>query len=135
MTSDDRLPPKEEVAPQQLRINDVANTNTEVQHVGTMGEGVEQTILSSCGDKDKVDDLRVANTTSRVEEGFGTRLFETSGDEAVSIIKACMIKEDNGCEAYRVDDVATNDKLKEVFVNNTTRVDDDHGETSSTLDP
>ena len=72
--------------------------------------------------------------TSRVEKGFGIRLLETSGDEGVSIIKACMIEEDNGCEAYRVDDIATNDKVKEVFVNNT-RVDDDHGETSSTLDP
>ena len=87
--------------------------------------------------KDKDDDLRVANTkvTSRVEEGFRTRLFETSGDEGVMIIEACMIKEDNGCEAYRVDDVATNDKLKEVFVNNTTRVNHDHCETFSTLDP
>ena len=80
--------------------------------------------------------MRVVNTivTSRVEKGFGIRLLETSGDEGVSIIKACMIEEDNGCEAYRVDDIATNDKVKEVFVNNT-RVDDDHGETSSTLDP
>ena len=81
MKSDDRLPLKEEVTPQRLRIHDVANTKTEVRHVGTTGEGVEQTILSSCGDKDKADDLRVANTTSRVEEGFGTRLFKTSGDE------------------------------------------------------
>ena len=47
---------------------------------------------------DKADDLRVANTTSRVEEGFGTRLFETSGDEEVSIIKACMIKKGKECE-------------------------------------
>ena len=85
--------------------------------------------------KDKVDDLRVTNTTSKVEEGFVSRLLETLGDEGVSIIEACMIEEDNGCEAYRVDDVAANDKVKEVFVNNTTRVDDDHGETSSTLDP
>ena len=73
--------------------------------------------------KDKANDLRV---TSREAEGFGTRLLKTSGDEGVSIIEACMIEEDNGCEAYRVDDVAANDKVKEVFVNNTTRVDDDH---------
>ena len=52
---------------------------------------------------DKADDLRVANTTSRVEEGFGTRLFETSGDEEVSIIEVSMIEEDNGWEAYQVD--------------------------------
>ena len=62
-------------------------------------------------------------------------MFETSGDEGVSIIEACMIEEDNGCKAYKVDDVAANDKVKEVFVNDTKRVDDDHGETSSTLDP
>ena len=41
-----------------------------------------------------------------------------------------MIEEDTKCEAYRVDD-----KVKEVFVNNTTRADNDHGETSSTLHP
>ena len=44
-----------------------------------------------------------------------------------------MIEEDNGCESYRVDNVATNNKVKEVFVNNT-RVDDEHGETPPTLD-
>ena len=59
--------------------------------------------------------------------------METLGDEEVSIIEACMIEEDNVCEAY-VDNAAVNDKVKEVFVNNTTRVDDDHGDTSSTLD-
>ena len=53
-------------------------------------------------------------------------MLETSGDEGVTIIEPCMIEEDNGCEAYRVGDVAANDKVKEVFVNNTTRVDDDH---------
>ena len=47
-------------------------------------------------------------------------MLETSGDEGVSIIKACMTEEDNECEAYWVDDVAANDKVKEVFVNNTT---------------
>ena len=61
-------------------------------------------------------------------------MLKTSGDEGVSIIKACMIEEDNRCESYRVDDVAVYNKVKEVFVNNTTRADDDHGETSSTLD-
>ena len=45
-----------------------------------------------------------------------------------------MIEEDNGCEAFRVGDIAANNKVKEEFVKNTTRVDDDHGETSSTLD-
>ena len=68
---------EEEVASQRLRMNDVANTKTEVRNVDTTGEGVGKTILSSCGEttaKDKADDLRVANTTmtSRVAEGFGT---------------------------------------------------------------
>mgnify|MGYP000695168760 CR=1 FL=1 len=51
------------------------------------------------------DDLRVANTTvtSKVEQGFGTQLLETSGDEEVSIIEVSMIEEDNGWEAYQVD--------------------------------
>ena len=50
-----------------------------------------------------------------MEEGFGERLMETSGDEGISIIQACMIEEDNGCKAYRVGVV------KEVSVSNTTR--------------
>ena len=52
---------EEEVASQRLRMNDVPNTKTEVQHVGTTGEGVEQVILSSCEittSKGKADDLR-----------------------------------------------------------------------------
>ena len=75
---------EEEVASQRLRMNDVPNTKTEVQHVGTTGEGVEQTILLSSEKtmvKDTTDDLRVANTTSRVEEGFGKRLSETSREK------------------------------------------------------
>ena len=103
-------------------MNDVANTKTELRHVGTTGECVEQAILSSCErmtTKDKAYDLRV---TSREEEGFGTRLLEISGDQGVRIIESCLI------------DVAMNDKVKEVFVNNTARVDDEHGETSSTLE-
>ena len=61
-------------------------------------------------------------------------MFEISGEEEVSVLEACMIEEGNMCDSYRVDDVAANDKVKEMFVNNTTRVDDDHGETSSILD-
>ena len=48
---------------------------------------MEQAILSSCErmtTKDRANALRVTNITSRVEEGFGTRLLETSGDEGVS---------------------------------------------------
>ena len=65
---------EEEVASERLRMNDVANTKIEVRHVGTTGKGVEEAILLSCErmtTKDKAEDLRVANTTSRVEEGFG----------------------------------------------------------------
>ena len=129
---------EEEVTSQRLRMNDGASTNTKVRHVGTTGDGVEQAVHSSyerTTTEDKADDVRVANTTSRVEEGFRRRLLETSGDEGVSLIEAFMIKEDNGCEAYRVDDVAANDKVKKVFVNNTTSTNDDHGETFSILDP
>ena len=130
---------EEEVSSQRLWTNDVVNMKTEVRYDGTTREGVKQTILSSCGEtmaKYKADDLRVVNTTmiSRVEERFGIKLFKTLGDEGVSIIEACMIEEDKWCEAYRVDDIAVNGKVKEMFVNNTTRVDDDHGDTSSTLD-
>ena len=98
-----------EVAFQGLRTNDVANTKIELQHVGTTGEGVEQAIFSSfkiTTIKDKADDLRV---TSRVVEVSRTRLLETSSDEGVSIIEACMIEEDNKCEAYRVNDVVVNE--------------------------
>ena len=70
-----------------------------------------------------------------MEEGFETRFLETLGDEEVSIIEACMIEEENRCEAYRVGDIAANDKVKEVFVNNTIRADNEHEETSSTLNP
>ena len=56
---------EEEVSSQRLRMNDVANTKTEVWHIHIVGESVEQTILSSCERtiaKHKPDDLRVANT-------------------------------------------------------------------------
>ena len=84
----------------------MVDTKAEVQYHSTTREGVEQTILSSCGEmmaKDKANALRVVNTavTSRVEEGFGTRLFETSSDEWVIIIESCMIEEENRCESYK----------------------------------
>ena len=58
----------------------MADMKTEVRYDDTTGKGVGQTILLSCERtmvKDMTDDLRVANTTSRVEEGFGKRLSET----------------------------------------------------------
>ena len=75
----------------RLRMNDVADTKAEVRDVSTTGEGIEQGILLSCERtmvKDKTDDLRVANTTSRVEEGFEIRVSETSREKGVSIINA-----------------------------------------------
>ena len=46
-------------------------------------------------------------------------MFEISGEEEVSVLEACMIEEDNMCEAYRVDDVVANDRVKGMFVSNT----------------
>ena len=84
---------EDEVASHRLRTNDVANMKAKRQYDGTTGEGVEQVTLLS-GErttaKDKVDDLRVANTTSRTEEGFGIQVSETSNEKGVSIIDACM---------------------------------------------
>ena len=76
---------------------------------------MEQTTLLACErttTKDKADDLRVANTTSRVEEGFRTRLHETLGDEGVSIIEACMIENDKECEAYGVEEITTDNDIE-----------------------
>ena len=72
----------------------MADMKTEVRYDGTTGEDVEQGILLSCERtvvKDKTDDSRVVNTTSRVEEGFGKRVSETSREKGVSIIDACMM--------------------------------------------
>ena len=99
---------------------------------------MEQVVFSYSGEttvKDKAEDCRERNFALRVDKLFGTRVVsETSSDEDASMSKSCMIEEDNGCEAYTVDEVIVNDKVKEVFVNNTTRADNNHGETSSTLD-
>ena len=70
-------------------------------------------------------------------------MFETLGGDDASIIKnssmtTSLIKasviEENGCEAYTIEEVVVNDKVKEVGVNNT-RVDKNHGETFSTFVP
>ena len=67
----------------RLRTNDVADMKAEIQHDGTTEEGVKLlATLTSCERmmaEDKADDLRVANTTSRVEEGFEIQVSETSG--------------------------------------------------------
>ena len=126
---------EEEVASQRLRTNDVANTKTEVRYDGTTGEEVEQAILSSCEEtttKDKADDLRVANTTSRVEEGFGIWVSETSREKGVSIIDACMIEGDKECEADVIEEVATKDDIEsEVAMNES--MADGRGKTLPTL--
>ena len=62
--------------------------------------------------KDKTDDLRVANTTSRVEEGFRIRVSETSREKGVSTIDACMIEGDKSCEADVIEEVATKDGIE-----------------------
>ena len=67
---------------------------------------MEHTIFSSCNEttsKDKIDITRVKNTTPSVDECFTTRVvFEISSDKEASIIKSCMV-EDNECETYTVD--------------------------------
>ena len=45
------------------------------------------------------------------------------------------MRKKTGVSPISIDVVATNNKVKELFVNNTTKEDDDHGETSSKLDP
>ena len=60
----------------------------------------------------KANDLRVANTTSRVEEGFGKWLLETSGNGGVSIIEVCMIKKGKECEAYGFEEIATDNEIE-----------------------
>ena len=76
---------EEEIVSQRLRTNDPADMKTEVRY----------------------DD-----TTSRVEEGFGKRLLETSGNEGVSIIEACMIKKGKECEAYVFEEITTDNDIE-----------------------
>ena len=48
-----------------------------------------------------------------MEEGFGTRFFEASGNEGVSIVDACMIKEGHKeCEAYGVEEITTGNDIE-----------------------
>ena len=115
----------------------MADMKTEVRYDDTTGEGVGQTILLSCKRtmvKDTTDDLRVANTTSRVEEGFGKQLSETSREKGVSIIDACMIEGDKACEVDMIKEVATKDDIEsEVAMNES--MADGRGKTLPTLIP
>ena len=102
MTSDDRLPPKEESSIRKCsavhgksQVETEGELKTEPKSRPTKDEEkiVSQRLRTNDVAKNKADDLRVTNTTmtSRVEEGFKTRLLETSGDEGVSIIEVCFI--------------------------------------------
>ena len=138
---------EEEETSRQTRINDVASTKAKVLCDDTRGEGVEQATFLSCREtmaKDKADDSRTMNATSREDECLQTRIvFETLGSDRLSVIdnsyvttsliEACVIE--NGCVAYTIDEVAANDEVKEVGVKNTIRVDNNHGETFSTFVP
>ena len=70
---------------------------------------MEQATLSYCEGtttKDKADDSRLRNTTLRVDEGFGTRVvFETLSNEETSIVEACVIEGDNGCDGYMTEEI------------------------------
>ena len=118
-------------------MKDEAGMMAHVWHDGTTGEGVEEATLSTYGEttvKGKVEDSRAGNTALRVDMRFGTHVVsETSSDEGASMNKACMIEEDNGCEANKVHEVVVNDKVKEVTMNKTTRMNNDHDKTFSTL--
>ena len=79
-------------------------------------------------------EVRYDGTTSRVEEGFGKRLLETSGNEGVSIIKANMIKKGKECEAYVFEEITTdNDIESEMSMDKSTT--DSHVKTFSTFVP
>ena len=81
-------------------------------------EIVSQRLTTNDVVKDKTEDLRVANTTSSLEEGFGIRLSETSREKGVSTMDACMIEGDKACEVDVIEEVATKDDIEsEVAMN------------------
>mgnify|MGYP006889260291 CR=1 FL=1 len=123
----------------EVCMKDEASTMAQFCYDGTTGEGVQQATFLTYDEttrKGKAEDSRAGNAALRVNECFGTHsMSEILSDEEASMSKACMIEENVGCKAYTVDEVAANDKIKEVGVNNTTRADNDHGENFSTLVP
>ena len=103
MTREDQLPPKEESSirkgsamhdKSQVETDREPKTERKSSPTKDEEEIVSQRLRIDDLAKNKADDLRVANTTSRVEEGFGKRLSETSREKGVSKIDACMIKGD-----------------------------------------
>ena len=116
MTSDDQLSPKEEssirkgsVVHDKSQVDIEGEPKTEPKSRQTIDEEkvVYQRFTTNDVAKNKVDYSRVANITSRGEEGFGKRLLKTSGNEGVSIIEACMIKKGKECEAFIFEEITT----------------------------
>ena len=133
-----RMVIEEDETSQQMRVNEVADTKAQIRYDGTEREGAKQVTFSSYGErtaKDEADESRTANATSRQDDCFGTRIvFETSGDDGASMIKACMIEGDKVFEADVIEDVAmTNDIESEVAMDESTA--DSRVETFPTLDP
>ena len=63
--------------------------------------------------KNKADDSRVVSyTTSRVEEGFGLRVYETSREKGLSIIEVRIIEGDKEYEADIIEEVPTKDDIE-----------------------
>ena len=133
-----RMVIEEDETSQQMRVNEVADTKAQIRYDGTEREGAKQVTFSSYGErtaKDEADESRTANATSRQDDCFGTRIvFETSGDDGASMIKACMIEGDKVFEADVIEDVAmTNDIESKVAMDESTA--DSRVETFPTLDP
>ena len=85
--------------------------------------------------KDEADDSRMVNATSRQDDCFGTRIvFETSGDDGASMIKACMIERDKVFEADVIEDVAVKTNIESKVAMEASTADS-RVETFPTLDP
>ena len=143
MISDDRLPPKEEssirkgsAVHDKSQVETEGEPKTEPKSRPTKDEEeiVSQRLTTNDVAKNKTNDSRVANTTSRVEEGFGIQVSETTREKGVSIIDACMIEGDNECEVDVIEEVTTKDDIEsEVAMSES--MADGRGKTLSTLIP
>ena len=127
MTSDDRLPPKEESSirkgsavhgKSQVKTEGELKTEPKSRSTKDEEEIVSQRLTTNDVVNDKTDDSSVANTTSTVEEGFRIQLSETSREKGVSIIDACLIEGDKKYEADMIEEEATKDDIEsEVAMN------------------
>ena len=109
-----------------MRVNEVADTKAQVRYDGTKREGAKQVTFLSYEEtttKEEVDDSRTVNATSREDKCFRTRIvYDTSGDEAASMRKACMIEGDKVFGADVIEEVAmTNDIKLEVAMDESTK--------------